>query len=101
MLDMLGKMKELQQRMQAAKDQLQGMRLNGSAAGGNVRVTCNGERQVLSIEIADDFYAQLSKIEVLNFIIQATNDASAQAEKEMQKVYKDATGGLLPNIPGL
>jgi hypothetical protein len=101
MLDMLGKMKELQQRMQVAKDQLQTQRLMGSAAGGNVRVVCNGEKRVISIEIADDFYAQLSKMEVLNFIVQATNDASAQADIEMQKIYKDATGGLLPNIPGL
>ena len=74
MLDFLGKMKDIQSKMEETKNKLEGTKVVGINRDASAKVTVNGARRVLDIEINDQFYSEHTKDEVLQAIKDAMQD---------------------------
>lgn len=98
---MFGKMKEVQSRMKDAQETLRTVTETGDAGAGLVKVTVNGLKNVLSIEIDPDIIKADDREMLQDLIVAATNKALANVETKAREHLRQATEGLLPNIPGL
>ncbi len=101
MMDMFGKMKEVQSRMKDAQQNLSAVTETGDAGAGMVKVTVNGLKNVLSIEIDPDLIKAEDREMLQDLIVAATNKAIGAVETKAREHLRQATEGLLPNIPGL
>jgi DNA-binding YbaB/EbfC family protein len=101
MMKMMGKMKEVQQRMKEAQDNLIHIKVSGEAGGGMVRAIVNGKKQVIAIEIDPLILKADDKVLVQDLVVAAVNKAAEEADVLAKEELKKATEGLLPNIPGM
>ncbi|RIV22538.1 YbaB/EbfC family nucleoid-associated protein [Fibrisoma montanum] len=101
MMDMFGKMKEVQARMKEAQQSLSTITETGEAGAGLVRVTVNGLKQVQKIELDADLIKPEEREMLQDLIVAATNKAMDNVETKAREHLRQATEGLLPNIPGL
>lgn len=105
MMDMFGKVKEFQARMKEAQDSLSGISAEGEAGAGLVKVTINGAKQVIKLDIDPDLIrpgtTPTDDREMLqDLIVAAVNKAMENVEPKIREHLKKSTEGLLPNIPG-
>lgn len=101
MMDMFGKMKEVQSRMKDAQQNLNAITETGDAGAGMVKVTVNGLKNVLSIDIDPDLIKPADREMLQDLIVAATNKAISAVEVKAREHLRQATDGLLPNIPGM
>ena len=104
MMDMFGKMKEVQSRMKDAQETLSAVTETGESGAGLVKVTVNGLKNVLKIDIDPDLIksnAPADREMLQDLIVAATNKAMGNVDTKAREHLKQATEGLLPNIPGL
>ena len=84
--------------MEKVQDELKEMQFEASAGGGAVKVTVNGEQDVLEVKINKNV-ADPEDIEMLeDMVLVAVNDAIKQSKDEAKNKLAGVTGGL--NIPG-
>lgn len=100
-MDMFGKMKEVQSRMKDAQETLRNVTEMGDAGAGMVKVTVNGLKNVLSVEIDPELVKAEDREMLQDLIVAATNKAMGNIETKAREHLRQATEGLLPNIPGL
>jgi len=84
MQDMFGKMMEMQEKMNAAQDELEDKTVTAEAGGGMVTVTANGAQKITSIEIdpeaVDPDDLELLEDLVIAGVNKALEDASEMAQ---------------------
>ena len=87
----------IQSKLKASQEELAKMELTGEAAGGAVKVICDGQGKFKSIKLnASELSISSDTAEELEDLITV---ASNKASKEMEAKMKAATGGM--SIPGL
>jgi nucleoid-associated protein EbfC len=101
MMKMMGKMKEVQQKMKEAQDNLSKIKTTSESGGGMVRATVNGKKQVLTIDIDPSIIKADDKILMQDLVVAAVNKAMEDVDILAKEEIKKATDGLLPNIPGM
>ncbi|MCU0367496.1 MAG: YbaB/EbfC family nucleoid-associated protein [Cyclobacteriaceae bacterium] len=101
MMKMMGKMKEVQQKMKEAQDNLSKIKTTSESGGGMVRATVNGKKQVLTIDIDPIIIKADDKILMQDLVVAAVNKAMEDVDILAKEEIKKATDGLLPNIPGM
>ena len=101
LMKMMGKMKEVQERMKQAQDNLAMLKIHGEAGGRMVKATVNGKKQLIALEIDPTLLKGEDKIIVQDLVVAAVNKANEEAEVQAKELLKKSTEGLLPNIPGL
>jgi nucleoid-associated protein EbfC len=101
MLNMLGKVKDIQAKLQQTKDKVALDTLSAEAGAGMVKVTVNGKRQVLKIDIDSSLLTPNDKDMVADLVTAATNKALADMDAHIAQELQKATEGLIPNMPGL
>ena len=90
--------KMMQKQMEKVQDELKGMQFEASSGGGAVKITVNGEQEVLKVKINKDI-VDPEDIEMLeDMVLVAVNDAIKQSKDEAKNKLAGVTGGL--NIPG-
>lgn len=94
------KMMQQVQQMQAMMQQrMNELKVEGSAGGGMVKATMNGQKELLGIEI-DKEAVDPNDVEMLQDLVKAAvNEASRKVDEEMQSSLGAMTGGM--KIPGL
>lgn len=97
--DLFGKMQQLQQQVEDTRKRLAEQRVEAEAGGGMVRVTANGARQVLKIQLDDEVVQDREMMEDL--ICAAVNKALDLADQLAKEEMGKATAGMLPNMPGM
>ena len=101
MMGMMGKVKELQDKMQQAQAQLGHITATGEAGGGLVRATADGHRHLLKLDIDPSLLTPEDREMLPDLVVAAVNKAlDAAAELGRQEMQRQ-TSGLLPNLPGL
>lgn len=99
MQNMMGKIMEMQQKMNAAQEELAGKEVTAEAGGGMVKVTANGAQKITAIEI-DPEAVDPDDIELLeDLVIAGVNKALDEADEMKQKEMQKSMGGMLP--PGM
>ena len=101
MMGMMGKVKELQDKMQQAQSQLQNLTTTGEAGGGLVKATANGHRHLLKLEIDPSLLTPEDREMLPDLIVAAVNKALDAAAEQARQEMQRHTSGLLPNLPGL
>lgn len=101
MMNMLGKVKEMQAKLKEAQDNLGHIQVTGESGGGMVKATVNGKKQVVSVEIDPDMLKPADRDMVQDLVVAAVNKALSDVEEQAREELKKATQGTLPNIPGL
>ncbi len=102
MADMFGKIQEMQTKMAEMKAKLGEMHVTADAGGGMVKVTANGNKEVVSISI-DPSLVTAEDVEMLeDLTVAAVNKALREAEKASQQQMAELTTGMFPGgLPGL
>ena len=97
MANLMKQAQQMQQKLQEAQQQLEELEVTGSASGDMVRVTVNGKKTVLSINIKPEA-CDPDDVEMLeDLVMAAINDAytKAQAEEDRLMAPFAAMKGLL------
>lgn len=101
MMKMMGKMKEVQEKLKAAQDSLVNIKADGESGAGMVKATVNGKKQLVALEIDPSIIKAEDKAIIQDLVVAAVNKASEEAEHLAKEHLKKSTEGLIPNIPGL
>lgn len=101
MMGMMGKMKDLQEKMKAAQDNLKNITVTAEAGAGMVKAKANGQRKLLSIEIDEAILKKENAEMISDLVVAAVNKALDEASEKGQEELKKQTAGFMPNIPGL
>jgi DNA-binding YbaB/EbfC family protein len=99
-MGMMGKVKEMQAKMQAMQDELENTEVEGSSGAGLVTVTLSGKGVMKGVAI-DPSLIVPDDVEMLeDLIIAAHNDAKVKSEEMMAEKTSELTAGL-PIPPGM
>ncbi|PYQ59295.1 MAG: YbaB/EbfC family nucleoid-associated protein [Acidobacteria bacterium] len=92
-------MKQVQQMQEQMQQRMSELRVEGSAGGGMVKATMNGQKELLGVTI-DKEAVDPNDVEMLqDLVVAAVNEASRKVDEEMQGQLGAMTGGM--KIPGL
>ncbi len=92
-------MQAMQQQMEAMQSEIEAKEFQATAGGGAVKVTVNGAKEILNLEIQKDV-VDPEDVEMLqDLIVAALNEAMRQVDEVSENEMGKLTGGL--NIPGL
>ncbi len=89
----------MQQKMKQIQDDLAKKSIIGSAGGGMVTVTVNGQGDVLKVAIEDQLINKDEAQMLQDLIVAATNDGLRKAKELSKQELGHLTGGL--DLPGL
>lgn len=101
MMKMMGKVREVQERMKVAQESLAQITATGEAGAGMVRATVNGRKQVQQIEIDPSILKREDQVLVQDLTVAAINKAMDEVDGLAKEHLRKSTEGLLPNIPGM
>ncbi|MCH7403581.1 YbaB/EbfC family nucleoid-associated protein [Belliella kenyensis] len=100
-MNIMNKVKEAQAKIKETQARLVHLTAEGEAGAGMVRVTVNGHRKVLGIEMDESLINPNDKEMLADLTVAATNKALEAIEFKIKDEMKAATDGMLPNIPGM
>lgn len=98
---MFDKLFEAQQKADEVKKRLDGITVLGTAENGKITVTANGNKQVQSITINENFYKEADKEELEELLAVAVNKAIEQAENLNQAEMAAMTKNMFGDLGGL
>ena len=94
MFDKMKDAKNMNSNIKKAQNEINKIKVEGSAGAGAVKVVAKGNHQIVSIEIDSDTHTGNKKI-LQDYLVAACNDAMNKLEKET----KDKMGSVM-NLPG-
>ena len=100
MMKMMGKVKELQDKMKVAQESLVHITAEGESGGGMVKAIVNGKKQVVSVEVDKDMFKPEDQEMVQDLIVAAINNALESVDVLAKQEIKKSTQGIIPDIPG-
>ncbi|MCS6824724.1 MAG: YbaB/EbfC family nucleoid-associated protein [Cytophagaceae bacterium] len=101
MFNIMGKVKEAQERIKKIKENLAQVVVTGESGGGMVKATVDGNRKILKIEIEPSIVRPEDREMIQDLVVAAVNIALQSVDEKIKDELRKGTEGLLPNIPGL
>lgn len=104
--NMAGMMKQIQKMqadMQKKQEELANKTVTEESGGGMVKATCNGQKELISLEIDEEIAKSGDKEMMEDLIVAAVNKALDAAGKMAEDDLGSVTKGMIPpglNIPG-
>ena len=99
MNQMMKQVKKMQEQMMKAQEELADKIVEGTAGGGAVIVTANGQKKITSIVIKPEAVDPEDVDMLQDLVLTAVNDALSKADELASQDLGKYTGGM--NIPGL
>lgn len=97
--NLLKQAQQMQSQLDKLRKQLAETEVEGSAAGGGVRVVVTCDHKVRALTIERDFHAQSDLASLQASILAALQDATAKADRTAEQTLSKVTGGM--SLPGL
>lgn len=97
--DLLKQAQEMQSRMAKIQEELANKTVQGSAGGGMVHVTVNGQFNIMAVQLEASVVNPAEKEMLEDLILAAVNDGMRKARELASSEMSKLTGGL--KIPGL
>ena len=101
MMKMMGKVKEVQEKLKAAQESLSQITASGESGAGLVKATVNGHKKLIALDIDPSILKSDDKILTQDLVVAAVNKAIEDVEHAAKEHLKKSTEGLIPNVPGL
>lgn len=101
---MLKQVQKMQAEMQKVQSELGNITVTEESGGGMVKVTANGNKELVSLEIDPSVIKSEDKEILEDLIVAAVNKAIHSASKMAEEELAKVTKGMIPpglNIPGL
>lgn len=98
---MFDKLMEAQQKAGEVKKRLDAITVSGTAEGGKITVTANGNKVVQSVNIDSVFLADADKDEIEELLVVAINKAMEQAENVSQSEMAAMTKNMFGDLGGM
>ncbi|MFD2873211.1 YbaB/EbfC family nucleoid-associated protein [Mucilaginibacter ximonensis] len=98
---MFDKLFEAQQKAGEAKQRLDNITVTGTAEGGKISVTANGNKVIKSINIDEEFFKRADREEIEELVALAVNKAIEQAENVSQAEMAAVTQQMFGNLGGM
>ena len=93
----LNKAKELEAKMKESQEKIKNIQVQGISGGNAVKVTLNGDGEMIKLEISPDIIKEEKSI-IEDLIVAAHNNAKSKLKNKTSEEISKATGGL--GIPG-
>ena len=93
----LDKAKEIEARMKESQEKIKNIRVEGVSGSNSIKVTLDGEGEMLKIEISNDILKEEKSI-IEDLIVAAHNNAKAKLKSKTTEEISKTTGDL--GIPG-
>ena len=93
----LDKAKELESKMKESQEKIKNISVTGISGGNSVKVTLNGEGEVIDLDISTEILKE-DKTIIEDLIKAAHNNAKSQLKTKTSEEISKATGGF--GIPG-
>ena len=100
MNNLMGKVKEAQEKMQEAQKNLDKISETAESGGGMVKATVNGHKKVISIEIDPDIISKEDKKLIEDLTVAAINLAIDKVDVKAKDLMQSSVMDGMPNIPG-
>ncbi len=97
---MMGKVKEMQSKMQEAQEKLGEITAEGESGGGMVKAVVNGKKELLRIEVEPELFRPEEARLTQDLIVAAVNNALRKVEEEAREEMAKVTEGMMPKVPG-
>ena len=91
--------KQMQDKMMETQKELESMEIEGSSGGGAVKVTINGKKELLSLDIDSELLNDDKEI-LEDLIIVCINQAQNKVEEISKEKMGTISGGLPGGLPG-
>ncbi|MCZ7446601.1 YbaB/EbfC family nucleoid-associated protein [Agrobacterium rhizogenes] len=99
-MGMMGKVKEMQSKMEKVQQEIAALEIEGRAGGGLVTVILTGKGEMRGLKIDPSLFKE-DEAEILeDLIVAAHKDAKEKGEAQAQEKMADLTAGL-PLPPGM
>ena len=95
MVEMMKKAKQMQENMEAAKEEIKLISCEGESASGAIKIKISGDYKITNISIDGTLLSDKEMLEDL--LMLAINNASSKVSLISKEKLKDLTGGL--NLP--
>lgn len=93
--DLFGKLQEMQEKVAAAKTQLESVSVAGESPDGSVKVIADGNQHIKSMDISDSL-RKGDPEELEDMLVLAINKALEQSKNVHNTAITEATGDMLP-----
>ena len=93
----LDKAKELENKMKESQEKIKSIKVEGMSGSNSVKVTLNGEGEMVGIFISDDIMKE-DKSVIEDLIVAAHNNAKEKLKSKTSEEISKVTGGF--GIPG-
>ncbi len=93
----LDKARELEAKVKESQEKIKNIKVEGVSGSNSVKVTLDGEGEMVKIEIANEMLKEEKSI-IEDLIVAAHNNAKTQLKSKTTEEISKATGGL--GIPG-
>ncbi len=101
-LDLMKNLQKMQETMQQMQEKMKFVTATGSAGGDLVKVTVNGQMEVLGVELAPECVDPRDIPMLADLIRMATNDALTRVKDKLKDELGPLGQGLgLPGMPGM
>ena len=95
--NILDKAKEFEKKIKDSQNKISQITAEGVSGGGNVKITLNGDNEIVEIKISKEIYNE--NLNILEDLIKAAhNNAKASLKSKTEEEISKLTGGL--GIPG-
>ena len=99
MAQLMKQANQMQLKMKKVQEEIGQQTFDGTAGGGAVKVTVNGDHLLKSVVISQELLKSGDPEMLQDLIVMASNDAIKAAKEIMAKEMEKISGGM--NIPGL
>lgn len=99
-MGMMGKIKDMQAKMESMQDEMATLECEGVAGGGMVTVRLSGKGQMLGLKIDPSMFKEDDAEILEDLIVAAHNDAKGKVETMVAERTRELTAGL-PIPPGM
>lgn len=96
---LFGQMKNIQQSMKLLQEEMEALKVEGSAGGGMVTVTVSGKNELLSVVIDPEIIDKEEAEMLQDLIVAAINQAREKVNQAQSEKMSALTGGM--SLPGL
>lgn len=95
--DMMGKLQEMKAKTDEINEKLKYTNFNIEGAGGDIKITINGLREIKELKIADALQHSNNE-ELTELLIVTLNKAIAKAHNTYEEEMKKVAGAMLPGM---